>query len=119
VAADKVADFTDREIWAVETAVRERYCRAVEVQQADVELRLDPAVPVLTVCPALVWQENGATFVICKVGENRFRGQFHYSVREQYGTGREEYDDLPQCVITLLKMQEDLEKKRSTEHIGS
>jgi hypothetical protein len=34
-------------------------------------------------------------------------------VREQYGPGLEEFDDLPQCVITLLKIQEDLEKKRS------
>jgi len=108
-----IPNFSDREIWAVETAVKERYCKAVEVMQADVELRLDPVMPVLELCPALVWQEGGATFVITKVGDNRFRAQFYYSVREQYGPGMEEFDDLPQCVITLLKIQEDLEKKRS------
>ncbi len=109
-----IPEFSDREIWAVETAVKERYCKAVEVMQADVELRLDPVMPVLTVCPALVWQDSGATFVISKVGDNRFRSQFFYSVREQYGPGYEEFDDLPLCVVTILKMQEDLEKHRST-----
>ncbi len=109
-----IPDFGEREIWAVETAVKERYCKAVEVMQADVELRLDPVIPVLTVCPALVWQEGGATLVISKIGDNRFRAQFFYSVREQYGPGMEEFDDLPLCVVTVLKMQEDLEKKRES-----
>ncbi|MBS4096305.1 MAG: hypothetical protein KGZ83_05640 [Sulfuricella sp.] len=108
-----IPDFGEREIWAVETAVKERYCKAIEVMQADVELRLDPVLPVLTVCPALVWQEGGATFVISKIGDNRFRSQFFYSVREQYGPGFEEFDDLPLCVVTILKMQEDLDTQRN------
>jgi hypothetical protein len=110
-----IPDFTEREIWAVETAVKERYCKAVEIQQADVELRLDPVMPVLTACPALVWQEQNCTFLVAKVGENRFRPQFFYSVREQYGTGQAEYDDLAECVITLLKVQADQESKRLAE----
>ncbi|MGD9788172.1 MAG: hypothetical protein AB7U30_09500 [Sulfuricellaceae bacterium] len=108
-----IPDFTERELWAVETAVKERYCKAVEIQQADVELRLDPVEPVLTDCPAVVWQEGKCTFLVAKVGENRFRPQFFYSVREQYGTGQTEYNDLVECVITLLKIQADHESKRS------
>jgi len=33
-------------------------------------------------------------------------------VREQYGTGRQEYDDLSDLVTTLLKLQSDHEAKR-------
>ena len=48
-----IPDFTDAERWCVETALLERYGRKVEIEQADIELRLDPALPLLTVCPAL------------------------------------------------------------------
>ncbi|MHB1292560.1 MAG: hypothetical protein ACYCY5_10290 [Sulfuricella sp.] len=107
-----VPDISDSERWVVEATLRERYGKPVDVQLADVELRLDPAVPDLTVCPALVWKEQGAGFVISKVGDNRYRCQFFYSVREQYGTGKAEYDDLLECVVALLKLQADHEAKR-------
>ncbi len=107
-----VPDISDSERWVVEATLRERYGKPVEVQLADVELRLDPAVPDLTVCPALVWKEQGAGFVISKVGDNRYRCQFFYSVREQYGTGKAEYDDLLECVVALLKLQADHASKR-------
>lgn len=107
-----VPDITDTELWVVEATLRERYGKAVEVQLADVELRLDPAVPDLTLCPAMVWKEQGAGFVISKVGDNRYRCQFFYSAREQYGTGKAEYDDLLDCVVTLLKLQADYAAKR-------
>ncbi|MCL4472068.1 MAG: hypothetical protein M1547_13320 [Gammaproteobacteria bacterium] len=107
-----VPDISDSERWVVESTLKERYGKPVEVQLADVELRLDPAVPDLTVCPALVWKEQGAGFVISKVGDNRYRCQFFYSVREQYGTGKAEYDDLLECVVALLKLQADHASKR-------
>ena len=107
-----VPNITDSELWLVEATLKERYGKPVEVQLADVELRLDPAVMELTHCPAMVWKEQGAGFVISKVGDNRFRCQFFYSAREQYGTGKAEYDDLLDCVVTLLKLQADHEAKR-------
>ena len=107
-----IPDFTEAERWVVDATLKERYGQAIEVQQADVELRLDPGVPELTLCPALVWKERGAGFVISKAGDNRFRCQFFYSVREQYGTGKAEYDDLLECVVALLKLQADHEAKR-------
>jgi hypothetical protein len=109
-----ISDFSQRESWTVESAVRERFGRPVEMMQADVEMRLDPAIPVLTDCPAIIWRaDDGATFVLCKVGDGRYRCQFYYSVREQYGTERHEYDDLALCVSTLLKRHEDFEKERA------
>ena len=107
-----IPDFTDAERWCVETALLERYCRKVEVEPVDVELRLDPVLPQLALCPALYWKEDAAACLITKVGNGRFRSQFFYSVREQYGTGQQEYDDLAQCVVTLLQKQADHEAKR-------
>lgn len=99
----------------VETAIKERYEKPVEIQQADVELRLDPALPELTECPALVWKAGRATFIISKLDDECFRSQFFYSVREQYGTGKEDYDDLSECVTTLLKLQADHERTAAAE----
>jgi hypothetical protein len=107
-----IPDFSDAERWCVETALVERYCRKVEVEPVDIELRLDPVLPVLTMCPALYWKEGDAACIVTKVGNGRFRSQFFYSVREQYGTGRDEYDDLAECVVTLLQMQADHTAKR-------
>jgi hypothetical protein len=109
----KIPDFTDSERWTVETAVKERYGKPVEVHVADAELRMYPDDRELTLCPTLFWEERGAGFVISKMGDNRFRTQFFYSKRDQYGTGREEYDDLLQCVTTVLRVQADHEQERA------
>lgn len=108
-----IPDFTDAERRMVDTALRERYGKMIEVQLADSELRLHPDDRELALCPTLFWQERGASFVICKTGEGRYRSIFYYSVREQYGTGREEYDDLAECVSVLLKLQADHERERA------
>ena len=112
----RIPDITESERWVVEATLKERYGKPVEVQLADVELRLDPAVPELTTCPAMVWKEQGAGFVISKVGDNLFRCQFFYSAREQYGTGKAEYDDLLECVVAVLKLQADHEAKRQQQN---
>jgi len=56
--------------------------------------------------------ERGADFVICKVGESRYRCQFFYSDQEQFGTGRDVYDNLAECVTILLQVQADHEQTR-------
>ena len=37
----------------------------------------------------------------------RYRCQFYYRVHQMYGTGEEEYDDLSECMVTLLQVQAD------------
>jgi hypothetical protein len=102
-----VPDFGDDEIKVVEDTLQERYRRPVPVQRADVELRLTPEDRELTECPALYWEDGECHFVIAKLGKARYHCQFYYGLHQQYGTGRPEYDDLFDCVTTLLKLQAD------------
>jgi hypothetical protein len=111
---DKIPDFTDTELWVIRQAVSERYRKDIDLQRVDAELRLDPSDRELTLCPGMYWKEQGANFVIFKTGDPAYRCQFFYSVREQYGTGRDEYQDLGDCVMTLLQVQADHETKRSS-----
>ncbi|HYR05298.1 MAG TPA: hypothetical protein VEP71_01295 [Gallionella sp.] len=106
-----IADFTEAECKNVSTILFERYGKLVPVQLADSELQLgiDPAN--LSLCPTIYWNERGAHFIVCKVGEDRYRCQSFYSEAEQYGMGRDEYDNLDTCVLTLLQVQSDHERQ--------
>ena len=108
-------EFDDGERWLAESCLKERYGKIVATQGADVELRLAPADQRLTTCPTLYWEERGAAFVVAKVGEGRWRPMFFYPAEsggEQYGAGRAEYDDLAECVTSVLRAQADHEKLR-------
>lgn len=108
-----IADFTDSEQRLVSNVLFQRYGKFVPLQVADAELQLDMASEDLTPCPTLFWSELGAQFVLCKVGESRYRCQFFYSDAEQFGTGRNEYADIEECVMTLLQVQSDHERQRA------
>ena len=102
-----IEDFTDSELWVVRTTLEERYGEKTELMLADIELRLNPYATELTVCPAAYWEHKGCHFMVCKSGDSRYRCQFYYRVHQMYGTGVEEYDDLSECVVTLLQVQAD------------
>ena len=108
-----IPDFNDSELWVVKTTLKERYGYEVEMQLADSELRLSPDDRELTECPTLFWQVDKVSFVIFKTAAERYRCQFFYSIREQYGTGILEYDNITECVTTLLQMQADHELKKN------
>ena len=110
-----IPDFDDGERWLVESCLKERYGKIVATQAADVELRLAPGDAELTSCPTLYWEERGAAFTVTKLGESRWRTMFFYPAEpggEQYGAGRAEYDDLVDCVTSVLRAQADHEKQR-------
>jgi hypothetical protein len=108
----KLPDFTDADRWVVETALKERYGRRIEVELADSEIKLDAASGEIAVCPTFYWEDRGVEFVIFKIADDRYRSQFFYSISEQYGTGRD-FDDLADCVTTTLRLQADHEKDRA------
>ena len=114
-----IPEFSDSELWVLRSTLRERYGQAVEIHLADTEVRLDPSRTEVTECPAVFWKEREASFIICKLGENRFKNQFFYGPHEHYGTGRNEYDDLAECVTTILQVQSDDEREREGASAGS
>ncbi len=115
-----IPDFSDSELEVVREALAERWGRPVEVEVAEAEVRLNPHSFQLTTCPALYWEADGCHFVVVKTGSSRYRCQFYYRIRQMYGTGIEEYDDLGECVLTLLRVQADheLERRRAGESGG-
>jgi len=116
---NQIPDFDETELWVIRSAVTQRYGKTVNLQLADSELRLDADSRVLTSCPTVFWAERGANFVICKIGAGRYHSQFFYSIREQYGTGRDVYDDLAECVTILLQVQSDHERDKGLESEAS
>lgn len=110
-----IAPMTDTERWVVQQAVNERYGREVVVQDVETEIRLHIDDRELTLCPGFYWNEHGCHFVLSKTGDSRYRSMFFYRIRDRFSTGREEYDDIGDCVTTLLKMQADEEAKRLAE----
>lgn len=114
-----IPDYTDDEQKLVSEHLLHRYGKLVPLQLADTELQLNPESEELTSCPTLYWTERGAHFVVFKVGADRYRCQFFYTEADQYGTGRPEYDDLQECVLTLLRVQADHEGQRGGMFTGA
>ena len=109
-----IPDFSREEIKAVEDTVKERFRKDIQIHEVDTELRMDPGDRELTECPALYWEEGDCHFIIAKKGDEKFHCQFFYSVKDQYGTGIEEYNDIVECTVSLLRVQADHESSRAS-----
>ena len=107
---DSIPNFTPAEIEMVRHLVHQRYQETIEIHLADFELMLDLKREQRVDCSTLFWHMHGANFAVIRSGLNRFRCQFFYTPHDQYGTGREEYDSLEQCVTTLLQVQANHER---------
>ncbi|PVV09436.1 MAG: hypothetical protein B6D77_10065 [gamma proteobacterium symbiont of Ctena orbiculata] len=103
----EIPDITDSEHWIVETTLTERYGGKIETQLADAEIRLMPSDRELSSCPVIHWNQEGCNFIIFKTGSRNYRCQFFYRGYQQYGTGVDEYDDLTECIVSLLQAQAD------------
>jgi hypothetical protein len=111
-----IPDFTEAEMRLVDAALGERYGKHLEVQEVETEIRLMPADRELTVCPAIFWEDSeGCKFVVSKTGLDKFRSMFFWSVKDRFSTGKEEYDNLGDCLVTTLKMQEEAARRRGPE----
>ena len=110
-----IPDFSKEEIKAVQDTVKERFHKEIAIHEVDTELRVNPGDRELTECPALYWQVNDCHFIIAKKADENYHCQFFYSVKEQYGTGIDEYHDIVECVTSLLRVQADHELSKDTE----
>ncbi len=108
-----VTDYTEAEQKLVTQTLLERYGSAVPTQVADADIELITGSGTLTTCPVLYWEARGANFVVFKIADSRYRAQFYYSDVEQFGTGHESFDNLGDCVVTLLQVQSDHERERA------
>ncbi len=102
-----IPDFSDSELWVIQTTLQERYGTVPDIQLAETEMRLDPGRTELTPCPTAYWEAGDCHFVVVKTGDRRYRCQFFYRIHQMYGTGIDQYDDLTECVVTLLQVQAD------------
>jgi hypothetical protein len=111
-----ISDITDIEIGIVQSTLDERWGKnAVEPQVVDVEARLSKGDRELTECPALYWEQADCHFIIIKTDDSQYRTQFYYGNREQFGTSIPEYDNMGDCVLSLLRLQADHEITRAEE----
>jgi hypothetical protein len=111
----RIPGFSASDLSLARACLKERFGRDVEVAEVETEVRLSPADRELAQCPALYWKEDGCAFVVAKTGPAGYRAMFYYSVKDRFGTGAEEYDNLGDCIITLLKVQEEEHARRSQE----
>jgi len=102
-----IADFSDSELWLIKSTLEERYGEPRDIQLAETEMRLDRGKTELVSCPAAYWEADNCHFLVVKTGDKRYRCQFFYRIHQMYGTGTDEYDDLTECMVTLLQVQAD------------
>ena len=107
---DSIPNFTPADIETVRRLIYQRYRKMVEIQLTDFEFMFDLKRGQGVDFPTLFWYVHGANFAVIRSGLNRFRCQFFYTPHDQYGTDREEYDSLKQCVTALLQVQADHER---------
>ena len=111
-----IADITETEQWTVSSTLKERWPElSIELQLADVEIRMYPGDRELAECPAIFWQVDEASFIIIKVAEKVYRAQFYYRGYQQYGSGGKDFDDIADCLVTMLQVHTDRETVRSEE----
>ena len=101
----EIKDFTDSEKRIPATTRRERYGQAVSRDLGDAEIRLAPSDRKRPACPVAFWQKDGGNLALFKAGDRRYRCRFFYRNYQQDGTGVYEYDDLTECVVSMLQAQ--------------
>lgn len=108
---DKVPDFSKDELSLIKATLFERFSREIPLELADTELRLSPASTAMTLCPTVYWKVDDCHFLISKIDKAHYYNQFHYRSYQQYGTQKKRYDDLFDCIVSLLKVQAEYDKK--------
>ena len=102
-----IPDFNQSELDTIQNILKKRYQRDIDLELADSEVRLDPSIPVLTLCPTIFWKIEKTNFVVLKTAAERYRCLFFYGDDEHYGTSIHEYDNIAVCMTTLLQVQAD------------
>jgi hypothetical protein len=106
-----IKPFTARERHLISQTLLERFGHPVALEPVDAELQLNLLKEEFAFCPSIMWRENGANFIVFKTGDERYRCLFYYNEAMLFGTGKDEYDNLGDCVVTLLQVHADQEEQ--------
>ena len=106
-------EFTDAELWTLRETLHERYGRDVEIQLGEAEMRLSRQDRQLTTCPVVAWTDGDCTLLVARAAAGDYRCEFFYRLHQHYGTGVDRFDNLAECVVTLLQVQADEEANRA------
>jgi len=98
-----IPDYTESELWTVRNALKERYQQDIDLELADAQIMLDR----ITWCPTLFWSAQGANFAIVKIAPDRYRAFFFHQPEHQFGTGIDSYDNIGDCVVSVLRVEAD------------
>jgi hypothetical protein len=100
-----IPGFSDSELHHVRGMLTQQVKKDVEIQLSNCGLTLakNPGQPIL--CPTVHWNANGANFIVYKTGDSCYKTQFFYTPHEQYGPHAEEYNNLCECVATVMQAQ--------------
>ena len=105
-------EFSDLELVCIRQVLAACYQRDIEIQLADCELSSGHQGDESVYYPTVFWYATKANFMVFKLGNDRFRAQFFYTPHEQYPIGSEqEFDDLDQCVKSVIQAQADHERE--------
>ena len=110
MSEQKIPDFDENELNAARAPLQTRYRKAVQPQQAEVELDAT-ATGDLTGYPAVFRPKLGAGFAVLKLAPAAHVPLFCYQPDPRFGTGHERYDDLDHCVANLLRIPADHQKE--------
>ena len=107
-------DFTAEELSVINDTLTKRYGKAIETQSVDIEFSSGAEAENETgSIPAIYWEHKGCHFIVAKTHDARYINQFFYGNEDQYGTGKEFYEDLSECIMTLLQVQADHELSKA------
>lgn len=106
-----IRPFSAREKHLISQTLLERFGHAVPLEPVDAELQLNLLKEEFAFCPSIMWKENGANFIVFKTGDERYRCLFYYNEATLFGTGKDEYNNLGDCVVTLLQVHSDQEEQ--------
>ncbi len=102
-----IPDFSPTELHIIQSTLNERYGMSVEMHLADTEVALTPDDHEAALCPTVFWREDESNFFVFKTGEDHFRCQFFQNPSEVFLTDPFEFNNVGDCVITLLQLESD------------
>ena len=106
-------DFTDEELKVISDTLTERFDKSIETQLADIELPVESGQQEPAPCPAVYWEAKNCHFILAKTADNKYFSQFFYDEDEQFVTEKSFYDELQECLVTLLQVHADHELKEA------